>query len=229
MTKPEVIVDTETLGLDPTIHPIWEIAASTPDRVEYLWQIRPTEEQLAHADPIALEINRYHERMQVPPWALAVDMLHPDGPSPIDPCEIDAILRRILNKARLLGSNPDFDARFIQARLGDAVWYHRHKDVPTLAEGFLYGQAHTLSTRALSARTTSPYATVHAQIASHSSYAISAALGVAPPSEGEAHTALGDVRWIRRLNDAITTEPTTPPAGAHSLTTASTVPAPGRR
>ncbi|MFB7896126.1 hypothetical protein ACFC1B_07325 [Streptomyces xiamenensis] len=210
MHRTEVVIDTETLGLDEDIHPIWEIAVITRDiegrDTEHLWQIRPTDEELLRAQPMALEVNRYRERMQVPPWAIALDMLHPEGPSPIEPAELDHILTGILTGAVLLGSNPDFDARFLRARLGSRLWHYRTIDVPTMAAGFLYGKANSES-RTLSARTRSPYVTARQHAAGWSAYRLSKAAGTEPPSRSAGHTALGDARWIRDLYDTITSPP----------------------
>ncbi len=233
MQFPHVFIDSETLGLDHERHAMWEFAAITRDEegrdTEYLWQIRPTDEELLRAEPRALEINGFRERMQVPPWAIVLDMLHPSGPSPLDPDELDTILRGILTGAVLLGSNPDFDARFLRARLGAAVWRHRTVDVPTLAAGFLYGQARA-ETRTLSARTRSPYADVQELTAGWRSYQLSAAVGVEPPAPGIGHTALGDARWVRDLYDAITTPPGSHPAEQpHSPARRGRLPAAARR
>ena len=46
-------VDTETLGLDPTLHPIWELAVITGGE-EYHWFIRVDGVDGEFADPVAL-------------------------------------------------------------------------------------------------------------------------------------------------------------------------------
>jgi hypothetical protein len=51
-------IDTETTGLDPDRHEIWEIALIVDDQ-EYQWFL-PVD--LGKADPIALNIGRFHER-----------------------------------------------------------------------------------------------------------------------------------------------------------------------
>lgn len=52
-------VDTETTGLDPDRHKIWEVALITPNGDEHVWQF-PIDEMAA--DPAALDIGRYWER-----------------------------------------------------------------------------------------------------------------------------------------------------------------------
>jgi hypothetical protein len=39
-----------------------------------------------------------------------------------------------------------------------------------------------------------------------SSRGLSRQIGVEPPAEGVAHTALGDARWVRDMYDAITSK-----------------------
>ena len=58
MTRP-VFIDTETTGLDPDRHAIWEVALITPDGNEHVWQF-PVDEM--SADPFALDIGRYWDR-----------------------------------------------------------------------------------------------------------------------------------------------------------------------
>ena len=56
-------VDTETLGLNPDVHPIWEIAIILPDRdEEHVWQVRPTAVEISNADPIAVTISGFGSR-----------------------------------------------------------------------------------------------------------------------------------------------------------------------
>lgn len=64
---PVCFVDTETTGLDPDRHQIWEVALILPDGAGYVWQL-PVD--LARADPIALNIGRFHERRvpEMPTW-----------------------------------------------------------------------------------------------------------------------------------------------------------------
>jgi DNA polymerase III epsilon subunit-like protein len=62
MTK-LVFIDTETLGLDPERHELWEVAMIVREDgtdTEWVWQFEVR--HLGDADPIALRINRYHER-----------------------------------------------------------------------------------------------------------------------------------------------------------------------
>jgi hypothetical protein len=56
-----IFTDTETTGLSPDQHEIWEVAAISGDS-EYLWQL-PVD--LSRADHRALEIGHFYERRQV--------------------------------------------------------------------------------------------------------------------------------------------------------------------
>ncbi|MCK1813309.1 3'-5' exonuclease [Streptomyces sp. XM4011] len=196
MTRPIAFVDTETTGLGPAIHDVWEIAViRRADGVdaEHLWQIRLDAQQLEKADPEALRINRYHERVAaIDPRFGAADMTHPCGmPHLVHyPGMVDA-LHAALADAVLVGSNPAFDAAFLKALLARAgatetPWHYRPVDVATLAAGHLIGAGR-------SAEVTVPY----------SSRSLSRALGVEPPGH-DAHTALADARWARDLYDAAT-------------------------
>lgn len=51
-------VDTETTGLDPDVHEIWEVGLVV-DETRHSWQL-PVD--LSRADPMALRINNYYER-----------------------------------------------------------------------------------------------------------------------------------------------------------------------
>jgi DNA polymerase III epsilon subunit-like protein len=52
-------VDTETTGLDPERHEIWEVGLILPDGSEHSWQL-PVD--LSRADAIALNVGQFHER-----------------------------------------------------------------------------------------------------------------------------------------------------------------------
>src|SRR5690606_31620533 len=100
--------DTETTGLDPRIHQVWEIAIA--------FETGPVQEyQLAHtlegADPTALEINHYHERARVVP--------------PLESVVTERYLREQLSGNFLVASNPIFDSTFLNARWKFKPWHHR--------------------------------------------------------------------------------------------------------
>lgn len=201
MTNPQqplAFVDVETTGLDPSQHTPWEIAVIRREdgtQTEHLWQIRPPESHLRRiADPDALRIGRYRERMAVPDGAVAARM--PSGTSeemyPL--LSLRGVCKEIataLDSAILVGSNPAFDAAFLLDLLVShpPPWHYRPIDVATLAAGWLTGAGRADEVSV-------PY----------SSRGLSRAIGVAPPGPGVAHTALGDARWARDMWDAVRAE-----------------------
>ncbi|MBH0247241.1 hypothetical protein I3W98_37515, partial [Streptomyces cavourensis] len=135
-------IDTETTGLDPDRHAVWEIAViirnpNQPDW-EHHWQIRQPELHLTRvAQPEALNIGRYYDRMAIPDDYF-VGQIGGDGkPVGMSHKTLAYDLTRILDGAVLIGSNPAFDAAFLRVFLdGDTPWHYRTIDVATLAAGF---------------------------------------------------------------------------------------------
>jgi DNA polymerase III epsilon subunit-like protein len=119
-----VFVDTEATGLDHRIHQLTEVAwiVREPDGTERVRRFVP-EHTLDGAEPVALEISRYHERLA-------------DAPRTPD-AEWLGVLLADAAGAVLVGVVPDFDARhLLQAcqRAGRApTWDHHLIDVGTLA------------------------------------------------------------------------------------------------
>ncbi len=119
-----VFVDTEATGLDHRVHQLTEVAwiVREPDGSQRERRVVP-EHTLDGAEPIALEISRYHERL-------------PDAPRTPDAAWVDMLLADAAG-AVLVGVVPDFDARhLLQAcqRLGRTpTWDHHLIDVGTLA------------------------------------------------------------------------------------------------
>lgn len=111
-----VFLDTETTGLDPALHEVWEIAYAIGDRPIASGVIPHS---LQTADPDALAMNGYASRgMGVTP----------------DPW-LDVELKRLLAGATIVGSNPAFDTAFLRARWGVAPWHHRLIAVESMAFG----------------------------------------------------------------------------------------------
>ncbi|KAB1146766.1 3'-5' exonuclease [Streptomyces luteolifulvus] len=192
---PLVFGDTETTGLDPFMHDAWEFALIVRRDgrdEEHVFRIRP---DLAHADPKALEINRYHERTAADGWTWD------------EPHTAATRMYSLLNGAVLIGSNPSFDADMIRnlfARYYDVAkpWHYRALDIATFAAGHLYGQAERMTRQTCDAV---HYSKVDAALGwPWSSYRASELVGIPRPSGDAAHTALGDARWARDVWDAVT-------------------------
>ncbi|KJK40251.1 hypothetical protein UK15_07835 [Streptomyces variegatus] len=187
-------VDCETTHLDAEIGEAWEVAIILREQdgqehtdTEYCWQIRP---DLISFDPEALRIGRFEERFAVPPHAEAAFTAHESGHvTPMTRREAILAITNVLSGAVLVGSNPGFDERHLRKLLGPgaAQWHYRPYDIVQLAAAKL-----------------GVYAAGPLPWRSH---ALSRAVGVEPPSEEAAHTALGDARWARDVFDAVMTVP----------------------
>lgn len=130
-------VDTETLGLDPDRHPIWEIAVirathhhddQTLD-VEDRWSatIQLPDGALARADSYALKIGRFHDRY--------------GGDQHISR-ETAAQMVEVYTRGRhMVGAVPSFDALRLDALLRThdlcPMWHYHLIDVEALAAGYL--------------------------------------------------------------------------------------------
>jgi hypothetical protein len=198
---PLAFVDCETLGLDPEKHAMWELAVirrADGTDTEHLWQIKPAKWETEAADPQALDINGYRDRMTLPDDYQVGDMTHACGlPHPMKRDELRDTLRELLDGAVLIGSNPAFDAAFLRVFLDAAPWHYRTIDVATLAAGRKLGlvdMALQVGSKPLDSDTVGfPF----------SSRDLSRWVGVEPPGDGVAHTALGDARWARDVFDAV--------------------------
>lgn len=193
MSAPVCFVDTETTGLDPDRHQIWEVGLITPDGAEHLWQF-PVDEMAA--DPFALNIGHYWERR----WSDDND---------VDP--IDAIYEAHTRKSRrrnfpgqgraikpgpawchhfreltagchLAGAVVSFDEERLRRLLHSHGvlhrWHYHLVDVEGLAAGKL--------------AVPPPW----------DSEELSRGVGV-EPGKFDRHTALGDARWARAIYDAV--------------------------
>lgn len=119
-----VYLDTETTGLDPQLHEVWEIAFAIDDGPIMSSTVS---HGLRNADPKALEINRYNDR---------VDRRKLAYPR-VAAMEFEAGVLRALEGSTLVGANPAFDAGFLQSRWGERPWKYRLLDVEAYAMPFL--------------------------------------------------------------------------------------------
>jgi len=183
-----VFVDTETTGLDPRRHEIWEIALIEENGIEHLWY--PSLSNLNQADLIALNIGQFFER-------------HPrvyQNNADI----VDELLYLTVGQ-HLVGAIPSFD----EERLRNLIWkmnkcpaWHYHLiDVEALAVGFLNGMDRALQDRVVSGDPPSPpwYRTPPWK-----SDDVFNALGIdRDRPEFAKHTAMGDARLVREVYNLV--------------------------
>ncbi len=181
-------VDTETTGLDPDLHQIWE-AAVIVDGQEYEWQL-PVD--LGRADAVALRIGHFHER-----YLFDVD----EGGRHVErqavPLDVFAAEFALLTRGRhMVGAVPSFDderlRKLLRANGACPEWHYHLIDVEALAVGYLNGRWWSDGNRG-GVEMALPWR----------SDDLSRECGVEPPNDEDRHTALGDARWAKRLYEAI--------------------------
>jgi hypothetical protein len=192
-------VDTETTGLHPWLHEIWEVGLVFAAGPGYRWFL-PVD--LAYADSFGLDIGRYHDR-------------HPDGyryvaPESVSDGTVDYGLVTIVNFAALFarltfglhiaGACIGFDDR----RLADLLrsngeeprWHYHAIDVEALAAGWIMRSADDQLSdtgRDLVRSFGRP---------PWDSEELSREVGV-EPDKFDRHTALGDCRWAKAMYEAV--------------------------
>lgn len=197
MTK-LAFLDTETTGLDPDKHEIWEVGLIIRDGdssgEEYVWQFPITE---IDADPFALEVGYYWERR----WDTRSTeisthdaIFKANSPSARRKNYRDqglAIDRspewcrhfaHLTAGAHLVGAVVSFDEerlrRLLRSRGVVPRWHYHMVDVEALAAGLT--------------RSPPPW----------NSEGLSRLVGI-EPNDFDRHTALGDARWARALYDHV--------------------------
>ncbi len=193
-------VDTETTGLDPDRHEIWEVGLILPDGSEHEWQL-PVD--LSRADPIALNIGRYHDRRHKREYDPNVGGVRETQVWPLH-----MFAREFVNLARglhLAGAVVSFDAerlwRLLRANGQCPMWHYHLIDVEALAVGHLAGQrlmAYLHADQRSLPRDQWP----NMMKPPWNSEALSRAVGV-EPDDFDRHTALGDCRWARAIYNAV--------------------------
>lgn len=191
-------IDTETVGLDPDRHGIWEVGLilrqEDGSEEEFSWQL-PVD--LVQADTIALNIGRFHER-RLPTFGV-VDIEHRvqhalegKGGFVLHPNMMGQWAERFVRMTRgahLVGAVVSFDAerlwRLLRS-LGECPMWHYHiVDVEALAAGWLARDPDSLPVEP-------PW----------KSDALSRMVDV-DPDTFDRHTALGDARWAMAIYDAV--------------------------
>lgn len=125
-----IYFDSETTGLDPFSHDMWEVAWAVDDGPIHSHLVS---HDLGTADPEALKIGGYAERCPHPvEYANYVRV--PGNDETLDR------LRAELEHATLVGCCPAFDASFLRERLGCAPWAYRMLDLESYARPFIGGR-----------------------------------------------------------------------------------------
>jgi oligoribonuclease (3'-5' exoribonuclease) len=185
-----VFVDTETTGLDPEHHEVWDIALIEEDGTEHEWHLRP--HSLHDADETALRLTRFYERVEeagvreetieegYPKRARTVQ--RPRFWTRASAHQIAGEIATLTAGQHIVGAVPSFDARFLAKLLRSEglapAWHYHLIDVETLIAGRL-GLRPPLNSEDLSR-----------------------AIGV-EPQLFDRHTALGDARWVRAQYEAV--------------------------
>lgn len=201
-------IDTETTGLDPERHEVWEVAIvlrgpandpQGPGDVEHVWQL-PVD--LARADLIALNIGHFHQRRH------SHFLRAPAGPQrehgvvkvSAEPATVQTLedwcqaFARLTWGAHLIGAIPSFDSerleRLLRRNGACPGWHYQPIDIEAIVAGWLRGQdnwSHNIDDL--------PW----------SSDRLSRLIGI-DPAVYERHSALGDARWVRDQWDALLDE-----------------------
>lgn len=193
---PVCFVDTETTGLDPERHEIWEVGLILPDGQERLWQL-PVD--LSRADPIALNIGRFHDRRA----DMAMKTGHANGDTTyyVGTETFARDFVRLTRGLHLVGAVVSFDAerlaRLLRVNGQCPMWHYHLIDVEALAAGWLAAQSGPV-----------PILIAGANVGLVSgrppwrSEELSRAVGV-NPDDFDRHTALGDARWAKAIYEAV--------------------------
>lgn len=178
-----VIMDTETTGLSPDRHEIWEIALlDLGTGREYVWQLPLW--NFKDADQIALNIGKFWERYEwgLNKWYTPFNGMTTNNPSP-DYYTTNTLkdICRILQGKHIIGAIPSFDTDRLQRLLYrfDQVptWHYHIIDIEALTVGWLLSRGVELSP---------PW----------KSEDLIDRLGAQRIDEKEKHTALGDCHQV---------------------------------
>lgn len=127
-----VFVDTETTGLNPREHQLWEVAVIAPNfhlgPEEFVWQL-PQPPGGWTVDIRALAINRMVDRYTADSFWPEAD---PAWPNPVSPTHE---VRDRLAGRHIVGAHPMFDMQFLATEFTPA-WHHRPVCVEAMTMAF---------------------------------------------------------------------------------------------
>ncbi len=175
-------LDCETTGLDPDIHPVWEVGLIVGGE-EYHWFVDIGE--FARLDPAAEAINgfddRYDPEAATPAWSVASQM------------------HALLDGHVIVGANPMFDlvriGRWWQELGWQVPWHYRPICIESVLYGLNLGVARALER---SNWETTNVRSVDVDVPWRASELYERVTGLTCPEE-DLHTALGDARFVQRL------------------------------
>lgn len=177
-----IFLDTETTGLDPEMHEVWEVGAIVREYDDYGTSIDDEELHwflplfnFQYADPFALDIGKFWDRYRWP---------DPQAYSDTYMSEWCRMFMQLTKGAYIVGAVPNFDIERLDRlckRYGYRLFNHYHLvDVEAMCAGYL--------------REAPPW----------KSEDIFGKLGMDMESrEAEKHTALGDARVVRDVYDLV--------------------------
>lgn len=112
-----VFLDTETTGLNPARHQVWEAAYAVGEDGPVVRGF--LQHDASTGDPAALHMNHYFDRV--------------NGADLMEALKFEGELKSALRGATIVGANPAFDMAFLRARWGDEPWHYRPLDVESYA------------------------------------------------------------------------------------------------
>lgn len=183
--SPVVFLDTETTGLSLD-DDIWEFAAIKrfPDGHEEAWQ------RFVRHDP--------YKCCRLPEFFADDHRRRYRQAEAIEPEDLAELVENLTDdRPHVVGAVPNFDterlARLLAAHGRKPGWHYHLIDVENLAVGYLSACIQMV-----------PGSGQPGVSLPWDSDALSRAVGIEPPGEGERHTALGDVMWVRAIYDRVT-------------------------
>lgn len=208
-------LDTETTGLQPHHHEVWEIAVISRalpgdgDDVELMWHVRP---DLTKADPTALRIGRFYER------TAPLDAWTPARPVPAGTARTPPLTRSPVSSTARTSSRP---TRRSTWRSCSASCTATARPRPGTTTSSTSGPSRSATSTARGAFGAGPAPMPW------STERLAELVGVPAQAAGSKHTALGDARWVRNLYDEVTRPPSTPTQGPPAAAPRQERPVPG--